>query len=562
MREATQNRTPGHAYPEQPAMNRMNQKWEATGTSRIARRLSAVLFAGLVLVGACEGDNLFSGDVTELKPRIVNLSLPPAAFAGSSVNVRVDAQAGRGVAQIVVALRGALSKDTTVTINPSQQRVSKVVSFAVPLALSDTVLLVGASVIDEAGDQSSLVEGAIAAFGPPVVTAVTGPSGIRAGERINVRVTAFGARKVARLDLSARGAVTTDTSVIMSPALPSVVSDIELRIPTNVQDTVITLNVTAQDALGAQSAARSVLLPLAIDTPSVELLVPPSVEAGRILTLGVQASSVRQISEIRVELRGGVVKDTSVKVLPTRVTTLEFINVGLPASLTSPDIRVRAFALDRANTVSATDVFTVSAPQGAPSIVLVDPFASTLEAGDYADFRVQAIADRPIKELRFRWRGFIADSLKKSTGGPETRLTIDPARTSVVEDASVQTPCLRSDGIFMVLVTARDQDDHLSPIVTATLSLMGNQTCQTPVDSVPVDTTSGPRVKQRVPAGLLKNNGGFSMGSAVPALQASRSVQYFEPAALFATRASSKRGRRVRSLRAQPSSFRSVPRRS
>jgi hypothetical protein len=234
--------------------------------------------------------------------------------------------------------------------------------------------------------------------------------------------------------------------------------------------------------------------------------------------VAVAASSARQISEVRVEIRGGWSQDLVVRLSPTRANALEYIDVPLPANLIVPELRVRAIALDRANVLSATEVFTVDAPTFAPVVSNVEPYAGSIYGGHIADLRVQALGDRPIERLRFRWRGFVTPSFDKEvlTGqtptwapkiavdGPEATYAVTPPRLSVIEDIAVGTPCVRNDATFFVLVTAYDVDQNLSAVVQQQVGLTGNPSCADPVDVIPAPA---PLIAPGSPSGILKPGG-------------------------------------------------------
>src|SRR5688572_20429912 len=74
-----------------------------------------LLALALGVLGACEGDNLFSGDNNLAQPRNT-VTGPEVLIAGDSFSVRVDAVAARGISRVDIALRGALTKDTTLTL--------------------------------------------------------------------------------------------------------------------------------------------------------------------------------------------------------------------------------------------------------------------------------------------------------------------------------------------------------------------------------------------------------------------------------------------------------------
>ncbi|MCI0432401.1 MAG: hypothetical protein L0271_01950 [Gemmatimonadetes bacterium] len=486
----------------------MSSSSQHTEAGRIRRAFGMMLTALTLVAGvACEGENLFTGESEAFQPRVSEVSVPPVVFAGDTVRVRVTAAGARRISQILVSVRGAVQADTVLDAATQQQQLSAVVAIPIPDVIQDTLLVVQARAADALGVVSRVKEAFALVFGPPVVTSVSAPAGVRAGERINIDVRAFGARRIARLDLSARGAVTTDTSIVLANAVSSVNELIILQIPNTVEDTLIALSVQAVDLIGGMSAPRTALVPFAIDTPSIAIAVPPSVEAGKTLNLGILAQSLRHITELRIEIRGGATADLVMRMTPTRARTLEFISWPLPGNLSTPELRVRAFALDRANTLSATSVHNVSVPQGAPTVELVDPYSSTVDAGHFVDVRTQVTSVRPVKEVWFRWRGFSAQALSSLIGGPDTRLTINPPRNSVLEDAAVEAPCVRADAVFLILVSARDVDEAISPIVTNSISVTGNAFCSDPADSIPIPdtTTAGPRVRNRSATGMVRD---------------------------------------------------------
>lgn len=523
----------------------MDNQNAVSGKGRVVQRLSTLLLAGAVVAGACDGGNIWSGEASEYTPIVNSLAVPQVAFAGDQVAIRVDAQGPRGISQLVLALRGAVERDTVVKFTQPLASISEIVNITIPQAVTDTLMFVQANVVDLAGDRSGVREGTVVVFGPPSVSNVLAPAIVQPGSLLNIRVSALGARNISRLDVVAAGAMSIDTSVAVFPPRTNVTQDIVLAVPTSVRDTVIQLAVSARDELGSASPAKTMLLPMVIAPPSVQAIVPPTVQAGKVLSIVVSATSARQISELRVEIRGGFTHDRVVRLTPTRASVLEYIDVPLPANLIVPELRVRAVALDRANVLSSTDVFEVTAPQSAPVISSVTPYWETINAGHYADFRVQAVGDRPISKLRFRWRGFSKDVTNglnednKVLPGPEAVYEISPPRLRVTEDVAIETPCVRSDAVFYALVTAYDEDLNLSPIVMTSVYLTGNSLCGAPVDSVAVpDTVATPRVRQSRPSDVLKGRTSMS-GDGVTVLGP-------QPAALLSERRRKASGRRAR----------------
>jgi hypothetical protein len=468
----------------------------AAPAQRLVLMLATLAAAGLI---ACEGDNLFSGDGPSLQPRVLEINTPSTVFAGETVSIRIDAVAARQVSQISVSVRGAANADTVVKIDDERQQVSEVIKVVLPAVLQDSLLTISAEVVDAAGARSQSRQVSVPAFGPPVVTSVSGPGGVRAGDNITVRVRAFGARGVSRLDIVASGAIDTTTSVAVTPAAASVTRDIVFKIPNVVNDTVITFSVTAHDDVSASSPSVG-LVPLAIDPPSVELIAPPTVEAGHVLNLAVRAHSLRKVTEVGIELWGGTGNVVHrFPIGPPRATTEQYLTIQLPQSLTIPEIGVRAYVLDLANVRSETAPQTVTVPSSAPSVISVVPtvFGSGPVAGQPLDVRVVASGERAIKELKVRWRGFAVDSLE----APETVKTIAPPRINVTEDFSVVTPCIADGGTIWMLVTARDEDDRLSAVFVRSVSFSGNPDCIPPVEE-----EEGPSTRPWTMPSVLKQN--------------------------------------------------------
>lgn len=465
------------------------------GRSRLAvLGAAAVLAVGLA---ACEGDNLYTGEGPSFDPRILEIAAPDTVFAGDTVAVRVDAAAARAIEQIVVSVSGAATVDTVVKLDEPKQQVAQVVRIGIPQLVQDTVLRIKAFAIDAVGATSGERQLTLTAVGPPVISGVSGPSGVRPGDVITVRVNAKGTDEINRLDIAARGAITRDTTVFIVPPGRTVEQDVSFTVPGSVQDTVVTFIVTAQDVAGRTSVPASGMVPFAIDTPKVAMIVPSSVEAGRILNIGLQAESLRQITEVRVELRGGVIQDLVFPINPARARTIEYISIPLPPDLIVPQLRVRGFALDRSQAYSATDVELVDVPSEPPVVVSLDLVSTVVTAGHWADVRVTAVGARPIRQLRLRWRGFPAGAEfpvneDEFSVGPEQHMNVDPPNTVVVQDVGVAVPCVVGDATLMLLVTAYDEDDRVSAIATEFVNVLGDPSC-VPEEEEPEPEDPAPR---------------------------------------------------------------------
>jgi hypothetical protein len=72
-----------------------------------ARWSLAAILAGVLLIGACEGSNLFEGAVSEDPPSVTSLTAPTSVDAGALLTVQVTGTAARGVGAIEVRFTGA-----------------------------------------------------------------------------------------------------------------------------------------------------------------------------------------------------------------------------------------------------------------------------------------------------------------------------------------------------------------------------------------------------------------------------------------------------------------------
>jgi hypothetical protein len=472
-------------------MNTNDQNDARRGASPRARRGARLLPAALLLLaplmGACEGDNLFDGGAEDYVP-IASVSAPAFASAGETFSVRVDGYAARGVAQLAISVDGIISKDTVITVT-EKTSVSELVPLTVPVALDGTSLRVRAHVIDQAGQFSPTAEAIVEAYGPPYVQIVSAPVTVQPGQVVDIEVAATAVERVDQIALKLSGAVSKDTTVTVTPAAQSVRQTIRLQVPTVVEDTILTVTATARDQAGNRGSAEADV-PFVVGPPAVSLTAPANVQAGGMLNLEVRAQALRKVSEVRVELRGGVVKDTIIKLNPQQANVTEYVALKLPGNITNPTIQVRALAMDRSGLLGATAVQTVAVPLSTPmTITLLNPPAS-VTAGHFLDLRVTANGPRPYKEIIVRWRGFSASVFDSLGVKPDTTVTLATPRSPATEDVRVAAPCLTTDGSFIVNVTARDQAEQLSPITTTVVTVSGNPACEQPDEDEDEDSTS------------------------------------------------------------------------
>lgn len=79
----------------------------ALGRRALARWSATGVIAGVLLIGACEGSNLFVGGVADDPPRVTSLMAPSSVDAGAVLTVQVAGSAPRGMRFIEVRFSGA-----------------------------------------------------------------------------------------------------------------------------------------------------------------------------------------------------------------------------------------------------------------------------------------------------------------------------------------------------------------------------------------------------------------------------------------------------------------------
>jgi hypothetical protein len=161
---------------------------------------AATLLAAVVGLGACEGDNLFSGGPSggvnnpQGPPRVISIEAPAIVPEGGRLDIRVKAIAPAGMTAMTVRFRRAVDADQTPTITVGRtDTVTVDVSLAIPSTVSDSVLIVSATATDAQGRVSDVLTDTVRVESrtlPNVTLSVT-PSGTASvGDTLSIRVRA------------------------------------------------------------------------------------------------------------------------------------------------------------------------------------------------------------------------------------------------------------------------------------------------------------------------------------------------------------------------------------
>jgi len=359
--------------------------------------------------------------------------------------------------------------------------VSQVVAIPLPMMLQDTLLIVSASITDVLGNISRLQETTIVVFGPPVITNLSGPSEGRPGSPVLLTMGASGTKPIMRFRVSMSGAINKDTVVTVAPPATDAAANLIINLPSAVQDSLLEVDVSAEDINGLVSATRSLVVPLVFDPPTLTLILPDTVHAGSQLIFQVQAQGVRNVDELRVQLRGGINTDVVVPVDPNRTSFTEIVQVPVPAGILNPVINVSAFAIDVGGAVSMTETGVVIVPLGDPTVVAVTAPAS-VNAGNSILLTVDALGLRPLTRIDLYF------------GGPvntQQTVTITPARPNVNNQIVVQAvPASAPTAVMTVTVTATDASGAVS------------EPFEVFVNVIEMDTTTTPSPPPVIPPGV------------------------------------------------------------
>ncbi len=124
---------------------------------------AGLLMVALFAVAACDGDNLFSGENSTSRPK-VDVIAPAVVLSGDSFQVRLDAQAPRGLARLDLSISGVLQRDTSYLVPGSASIVSPVFRFRVPDFFVGGIMVVMARALDKAGVASEVVTDTVTAI--------------------------------------------------------------------------------------------------------------------------------------------------------------------------------------------------------------------------------------------------------------------------------------------------------------------------------------------------------------------------------------------------------------
>ena len=356
---------------------------------------SFALISGIVLLAACDGENLFDSDQNPfLEPR-VSVSAPSGAFAGDTIGISVSASAAVNIQRIDISIRGAVSKDTSVTPSPAAPSASALVKIGLPEFLTDTLIYVQAQAVDAQGRVSKVRADTLVVVGPPSFVGLAGEDSATAGSNYTLTVRAFGSRPITQIQYAVRGATSIDNTISINPPVNDVTRDIIIPVPASPADTVLRIQMIARDVTGFTSGVVEITVPLKFSSANVPTVTtvnvtPNPARPGGTVDVDVTATGVRAISKVTVQFRDAHNADVEVPVSPARNSATVTASTTLPATMADSILRVRVFATDVAGNVSAIVERTVRVSDTAAPTVTSAATPATTSAGRPLQIRISA----------------------------------------------------------------------------------------------------------------------------------------------------------------------------
>lgn len=464
--------------------------------------VGALIGCSIALLGACDGSNLFDAEQNPFAAPRVAVSVPDGAFAGDTIGISISASSALDLATIDVAIRGAVTKDTSITVT-SGRNLTSVIKVGLPTILTDTMLIVAAVATDKNGNVSKVRSDTTTVLGPPAIISVTGPDSLRLGATSTLRIRAFGSRRITQLDIAMRGAISKDTTIFIVPPVNDVTQNVAITLPAVAADTSVRVSIVAKDVSRLSSVTAGVSVPLAISPPVASINgTITGAQPGALMTIPVRATAMRQVSAIKVELRGATTMDETITITPASPDVTRDVTIRLPGDLVDSNLTVRAYAIDKAGTVSAPATANITLTTGVPTVQSVACTSCTgtsqdsVRSGGVVDVRVTAEGSSPLKEIRVRFRGAVNNEIVHPVPNPAPN-------PYTAEGISVTLPVEVGDTLLTITAVAVDQGNRVSAITAASTKIVRVADATAPTvtaQASPGATTAGSTIQIRVNA--------------------------------------------------------------
>ncbi|HEY0304218.1 MAG TPA: hypothetical protein VGC44_04555 [Longimicrobiales bacterium] len=268
----------------------------------------AAVAAGILVLAACDGTNLFDQDQNPFVEPRVNINAPDTAYTGTTINVVFGAAAPMDVNRIDVSVAGAITIDSTFSPSPADS-VNATLAIAVPPTVTVPMLIITAQAYDRQSRasrvrQDTVFIAAAVDTTTPTVTA-TAPAASAAGLVLPIRLVASDNVNLAQIGFAAvnpAGDTIGVTPTMFATAGLTKDTTVNFTVPANITPRTIRIFGLAVDATGRRgiSAPDPVIIAdsaaplLTINAPVASSTVPLR-DSVRVNFRVVDASGVREV---------------------------------------------------------------------------------------------------------------------------------------------------------------------------------------------------------------------------------------------------------------------------
>jgi hypothetical protein len=268
----------------------------------------AAITGSIVLLAACDGENLFDSNRNPfIEPR-VGIIAPDTAYTGTSINVQFAAAAPMDINRIDVIVAGALTIDTTFSPSPADS-VNATLALNVPPSVTVPMLIIAAQAFDTQGRSSTIrqdtvwIATAVDTTAPTVT--VTAPAASAAGLVVPIRIVASDNVELAQIGYAAVNPA-GDTIGVTPTMFPTAGltrdTTVDFTVPANLSPRTIRIFGIAVDVNGRRgmSVADNVIIAdsaapiLTINAPQAAATMPLR-DSVRVNFRVVDASGVKEV---------------------------------------------------------------------------------------------------------------------------------------------------------------------------------------------------------------------------------------------------------------------------
>ncbi|MFO7894068.1 MAG: hypothetical protein R6U63_10050 [Longimicrobiales bacterium] len=380
------------------------------------RVLTGTLFlvAVTALAGACDDPNFFG--TTQEPPEITELTPDPTTVAeGDTLVYAISASGNRNIERIRVLLTGALSRDTTFSVDEPGTSIEGTMTMVVPGGTEDPTLTAEAWVIDVADDTSESVTATVTVEDgtPPTVSASPSPSQVGSGDVIQIAVNAADARGLAEVSVEVTDGLDYDTTLVETVSgSPTSYSETWQLVAPDVQIGTLTFTPSAVDinALSGTGDEASIEIgdragPIFVALSTVPDSTIPLGDSLQVIATIEDPAGISSVTMIGLSKRGdpsmgtdSVVERFAQKTItfprPTEADTLPQVYTVDPYILptdneTTEPVEIFVVAEDALGNVSDTTKFMYV---GGPAVEIAYP-PEGFTVGVGSDFNVQVAVD-------------------------------------------------------------------------------------------------------------------------------------------------------------------------